>query len=97
MHLSTKFIGIFLSVCALIITILMVVGFSFKTRENKKDIHILKSYKNTVALYTNGEFVKSFENIVLNTLPQVDINSLNNGITVENDEEIDKILQDYDG
>ena len=32
MHLSTKFIGIFLSVCALLITILMVVGFSFKTR-----------------------------------------------------------------
>ncbi len=96
MPLSTKFVLSFTALTALLITILMLLGFSFKPIA-QQDTHILKSYKNTVALYTNGKFVKSYDNIVLNTLPQIDINSLNNGITVENDEEIDKILQDYDG
>ena len=97
MHLSTKFISVFISVSAFLITVLLLLGFSFKAPESSKETHILKSYKNTVALYTNGKYVKSYENIVLDTLPQVDVNAFNNGITVENDEEIEKILQDYDG
>lgn len=97
MPLSTKFILSFTVLSAILIIILMLLGFSFKSNTQSADVHILKSYKNTVALYTNGEFIKSYDSIVLNTLPQVDINSLNNGIAVENDKEIDKILQDYDG
>lgn len=44
--------------------------------------YMLKSYKNTVALYNNGNIVKIYDDVVLNTLPPQDIQNFNSGIPV---------------
>ena len=59
--------------------------------------YTLKAYKNTVALYNGEEIVKIYSNIVLNTLPEKDIITFNNGISVTDAVQAEAILEDYDG
>lgn len=61
------------------------------------DNYILKTYKNTVALYKNDEIIKIYDNIVLNTLPEKDIQNFNAGIPVETQSHAEALLEDYDG
>lgn len=58
--------------------------------------YILKSHKNTVALYKNGELIKTYDDIVLNTLPTKDILSFNNGISVTTPSQAEKFLEDFE-
>ena len=58
--------------------------------------YTLKSYKNTVELYNGEEIVKIYNNIVLNTLPEKDIQSFNNGISVATPAQAEILLEDYD-
>lgn len=58
--------------------------------------YTLKSYKNTVALYKNEELIKTYDSIVLNTLPQKDIQSFNSGIEVTTPTQADAFLEDFD-
>lgn len=58
--------------------------------------YTLKAYKNTVALYNGEEIVKIYNNIVLNTLPEKDIQSFNNGISVATPAHAEILLEDYD-
>ncbi len=58
--------------------------------------YVLKSYKNTVALYKNDEIIEVYSSIVLNTLPQKDIQNFNKGIVVSNQFEAELLLEDYD-
>lgn len=57
---------------------------------------MLKSYRNTVALYQNDKLLEIYENIVLNTLPQKDIQSFNNGITFGTEEQAEIYLEDFE-
>ena len=66
-----------------------------KTQE-KKEI-VLKSYNNTVALYENGVKKEIYEQIVLNSLPLKDISDLEKGIIIHSDDELLRILEDFDG
>ncbi len=59
--------------------------------------YTLKSYKNTVALYSGEEIVKIYNNIVLNTLPEKDIQNFNSGIPVATVTQADAYLEDFDG
>ena len=58
--------------------------------------YMLRSYKNTIALYNNENIVKIYDNIVLNTLPQQDIQSFNNGIPVTSQTAAESYLQDFE-
>ena len=58
---------------------------------------ILRSYNNTVALYENGVRTKIFNEIVLNNLPDTDISDLKKGIIIDDNDELLKILEDFDG
>ena len=58
---------------------------------------VLKSYKNTVALYENGVKKEIYEEIVLNSLPSKDIADLNKGIIIADKDELLRILEDFDG
>ena len=98
MPFSTRFAISFIVISAVIITILMCLGISFKAETRTvQDAYILKTYKNSVALYCNGEPIKIYKDIVVNTLPQVDVLKFNQGIIIEDMQKIDEILQDYDG
>ncbi len=84
-----------------IITIIAIFLIVLNTKQSEKreasNNYILKSYKNCIALYKNGELLEVYNDIVLNTLPSKDIQSFNKGIRVNSKEEINKILEDYDG
>ena len=98
MLFSTRFTLGFIAISAVLITILMCFGISFKADTNSStDALMLKTHKNTVALYRNGQIVKIYDQIVLNTLPHVDKLKFNQGIPIEDIQKIDEILQDYDG
>lgn len=59
--------------------------------------YTLKSYKNTVALYKDDELIKVYSDIVLNTLPEKDIQNFNSGITVSTPTQAEALLEDFDG
>lgn len=58
--------------------------------------YTLKSYKNTVALYNGEEIVKIYNNIVLNTLPEKDIQSFNDGISITTPTQAELYLEDFE-
>ncbi len=69
------------------------------TNYNKTNTNLnytLKSYKNTVALYNGEKIIKIYNNIVLNTLPQTDIQNFNKGIPVSTQVEAELYLEDFD-
>ncbi len=81
--------------CAVFLLVLNVI--KDKEKAEIKEKFMLKSYKNTVALYKNDELIRVYNNIVLNTLPQKDIQSFNKGIPVSNEIQAELMLEDYDG
>ena len=49
-----------------------------------------------MALYKNDQLVKSYESIVLNTLPQKDIQNFNTGISFDNQLQAELYLEDFE-
>ena len=88
--MKTKLIVIFL----LFFTAIALISVSVKEQNNEV---ILRSYNNTVALYENGVRTKIFNEIVLNNLPDTDISDLKKGIIIDDNDELLKILEDFDG
>lgn len=58
--------------------------------------YILKSYKNTVALYNGEEIIEVYDNIILNTLPLEDIRNFNIGIPVSTPAAAELYLEDFE-
>ncbi len=58
--------------------------------------YTLKSYKNTVALYSGEDIIKIYDNIVLNTLPEKDIQSFNDGISITTPTQAEIYLEDFE-
>ncbi len=84
--------------CVVFIAVFLLMLSTQNDKQKKQtEEYILKAYKNTVALYKNGDILKVYESIVLNTLPQKDIQDFELGITVSNPDEAEVILEDYDG
>lgn len=71
------------------------IGNNYKTKTEPQG-YVLKSYKNTVAIYLENTPVKIYDNIILNTLPASDIKDFNNGINFENITDAEKYLEDFD-
>ncbi len=95
---SIKRIVFLLSLCiaVLVLTITAINNFNAPQQKVEDDTYYLKSYKNTVALYNGEEIVEIYNNIVLNTLPEQDIISFNNGIAVATPAQAEIILEDFD-
>lgn len=83
-----------------IIFILLFVLIAFLTTNKPvskmQNNYMLRSYKNTIALYNNGNIVKIYDNIVLNTLPQHDIQNFNSGIPVTSQTAAEAYLEDFE-
>lgn len=58
--------------------------------------YTLKSYKNTVALYDGNVIINIYEDIVLNTLPQKDIQSFDQGIPFTTVTQAEIYLEDFE-
>lgn len=78
----------------LILTAFLLIS-SSKPQEKSKIV--LKSYKNTIALYENGIKKEIYEQIVLNSLPPKDVEDLKKGIIISSKDELLRILEDFDG
>ncbi len=89
------FLGLFLGV--LLIGIIFVSSFVFKTKTDNPQEWIIRSYENTVVLMNNGEVVEVFGDIVIDTLPTEDKKHLENGISFLTKDEAMMALEDYDG
>ena len=59
--------------------------------------YTLKAYKNTVALYNVDKIIEIYNNIVLNTLPEKDIQNFNNAIPVTTPTQAKTYLENFDG
>ncbi len=85
---------------ALVIIFLLIAGiilFKVSPAKQEEKVTVLKSYKNTIALYEGDKRTKVYSEIVLNSLPINDIARLEKGIIITSDEELTDILEDFDG
>ena len=67
-----------------------------KPMPKSKSRYILKSYKNTIALYDNETIIKVYDNIVLNTLPTQDIQNFTIGIPFTSQKLAETYLEDFE-
>ncbi len=86
-----------IKICVTLILLITAIFAISLSKKEKKSEFVLKSYNNTVALYENGVKKEIYEQIVLNTLPEKDIYELKKGIKIANNEELSRILEDFDG
>ncbi len=66
-------------------------------RKAESDLYYMKAKENTVALYKDDVLIKTYDGIVLDTLPIEDREKLKTGIEFESLEEADRSAEDYDG
>ncbi len=76
--------------------LLILTGLKFTAESNTKN-YILRSYKNTVALYENDKLIEVYSDVVLNNLPESDRYALNSGIEFGNIKDAKLAIEDYDG
>jgi len=58
---------------------------------------ILKEKNGTVVLYKGKNIIKTYDEIVISVLPKRDQEALNSGIIIRNQEQLNAIIEDYDG
>lgn len=80
------------------ISVFILILFFISEYQNTEDstAYMLKSYRNTVALYKNDQLIQTYDHIVLNTLPEKDIQSFNSGISVTTQTAAEAYLEDFD-
>ncbi len=62
-----------------------------------KHSYVLKTVNGTVGLYQDNELVRLYENIVVATLPLMDRDNLNTGIKLDSLNDLNRIIEDFDG
>ncbi len=82
---------ILIFICAFLILL----HFVNKPKSNTAD-YTLKSYKNTVALYEGKEIIAIYSDIVLNTLPEKDIQTFQKGIPFSSPSQAENYLLDFE-
>lgn len=91
---------LYAALCIVIIILLILTVAANKEQTDEKyneKVYVVKSYKNTVALYIDDDIAEVYDNIVLNSLPQSDQNKLNKGICVKDENEAIRLIENYDG
>lgn len=67
------------------------------TETSGESVYVLRAEDNTVALYRDGEFVESYADIAVDTLPVSDRRRLREGIEFSNADDARREVEDYDG
>ncbi len=81
------------------LTVLVVLAsfISVMANENEEKAVILKEHNGSVALFRGKEIIKLYDEIVISVLPESDRELLKNGIVIESEEQLNSIIEDYDG
>ena len=69
--------------------------YTVQKKENNEQF-ALKSYKNTIALYCDNKIIQTYDEIILNTLPEYDKKCFNEGIQIKSVQEAEEFLEDYE-
>ena len=88
---------LFILVITLTITIVTVIFSFIKVSASSNAPLILKERNGTVALYKGNKIVKIYDEIVISVLPKSDQEALYSGIIIKNEEQLNAIIEDYDG
>ena len=88
--------GIYYMFFCFLLLCLFITGLYF-TGNTENGTYILKSYEGKIALFTNdsSEPLKVYE-VYIRNLPEQDIKELQNGIKAENEEELSRLLEDFE-
>lgn len=83
----------------LTLTLLVVIAsfINVIAKENEKNAIILREYNNSVALFRGKEIIKIYDEIVISVLPESDRKLLKMGIVIDSEEQLNSIIEDYDG
>ena len=76
--------------------IFLIILHSINNSKTKNSNYTLKAYKNTVALYNGEEIISIYDNIILNTLPQKDIQNFHTGINFTSSIQAEQYLDDFE-
>ncbi|MBE6740655.1 MAG: hypothetical protein E7565_10135 [Ruminococcaceae bacterium] len=79
------------------ITIITVIFSFIKVSAGYSSPMILKEKNGTVVLYKGKNIIKTYDEIVISVLPKRDQEALNSGIIIRNQEQLNAIIEDYDG
>ncbi len=94
---------------AIILTLALLISFSTILAINSYAINrkeemirsslpiVLKQYYNCLAAYKGEEIIEIFKNVVYDSLPEYDQNTLKKGIAFPNIEAVYSAIEDYDG
>lgn len=92
--------AVFFIIPAIVFAFLIVLYLIFSSNDNKNadnNSMVLKSYNGKVALYENDNTTpKNIYDIYIESLPQADRESLEVGIEINNNAELESLLQDFD-
>ncbi|MBE6729730.1 MAG: hypothetical protein E7568_05815 [Ruminococcaceae bacterium] len=94
--MKVKFI--ILGISTLITLIIVVSSFLMITAlKEKEDPLILKEENGIIVLKKGEDTVTIYDGIVIDVLPRPDREALKNGIIINNQEQLQSIIEDYDG
>ena len=84
-----------ITVTLLLTSLLLVIA--YRSENATVSSYTLKERNGTVALYKGENLLTVYDGVVLSSLPIEDRVRFSEGISVENPEEADSIIEDYDG
>ena len=96
MRFSYKRCAVAVIVFTLIISTLLFL-IADRSTPAKNERYVLKEHNNTAALFKGDELIATFEGVVVSSLPSGDRKRLRDGIPLENPEDAQAIIEDYDG
>lgn len=70
---------------------------SVQAGKDKEKSLVLKEHNGCVTLFENEEISRVYDEIVISVLPESDRRLLKEGISIENEEQLASIIEDYDG
>lgn len=87
------------AIALIIITLLIsTVLFSVTANTDNSDAQlILKENNGYATLFKGNEIITVYDEIVISVLPKSDREQLKNGIVIKSEEQLNSIIEDYDG
>jgi len=84
---------------AVLITLTFIIAslFNNNVTQQSDDTLVLKENNGQVVLFEGTQILRVYDTIIIDVLPDSDKEALKRGITIENEEQLLSIIEDYDG
>jgi hypothetical protein len=84
---------------AVLITLTFIIASLFNNNvpQQSDDTLVLKENNGQVVLFEGTKVLRVYDTIIIDVLPDSDKEALKRGITIENEEQLLSIIEDYDG